>query len=329
MRLGEFDPDLKRKSSFENKREQFLHKVETRAPRVVRSLYDEVFLPYQADLPTSKIINELDDLALLKTYKKAHPKSRLSGRELENAAYYYWRSHNEGLSFWHCFLAADKSHHPQLIPIREAIIKWSDYWNLNADWCRDRAIRQLFAWTDEVWETDHTEWGAMPYGRLVEINKQEERRLLPSEDFPRWMPFEQKLNEYLDQQEQELREYITKHPVMAAMFEGYLKSHINDLIKRIRDEMRLNYCEKLADYYEEHKYIRISIEPRIDKHMEWTVRVRILCRTSDEVTQTFERIAKEESYSENAIRKAVREILTEIGLPLQPTFLPSRGRPPR
>ena len=137
----------------------------------------------------------------------------------------------------------------------------------------------------------------------------------------------QKQDQYLRELERQLREHISKHPLWSLCLEGNLKSHLESLVQLFLKDVRENYCEKLKAYYESHGDERWSEKPRIDDHTKWTVKIRVKCSTPDEVSEAFKEIAREKRRNENAIKKAVRENLTILGLPLEPSFHPAKGRP--
>jgi hypothetical protein len=65
----------------------------------------------------------------------------------------------------------------------------------------------------------------------------------------------------------------------------------------------------------------------LKSHMLWTARVRTHGCSPSETARIFEQIAVEEGLETAAIKKAVRQMLPELWLPLKPTFNYSKGRP--
>ena len=88
--------------------------------------------------------------------------------------------------------------------------------------------------------------------------------------------------------------------------------------------VRQNYCERLAQYYCDKGYKRFKEKPRISDHLNWTIRVHVVPQTSDDTAIAFETIATEAGRTINGVRKAVKDTLVALGLPLQPTFRPGK-----
>ncbi len=181
-------------------------------------------------------------------------------------------------------------------------------------------------WADD--SIDIGEWsGVVGGGGSIEINKEDEIKLLPSEQFPRWFPFLQTEEHYLAQVEKQLRQHLSKDVIGAALANGVFGGHINDLIAKIIRNLRSGYCKNLAAYYEAQGYRRFASATAQSKHIRWTVQLRVICKEADEIRQTIKEIADEEGIDENAVRKGVKRILREISLPMKPPFHSDRGRP--
>jgi hypothetical protein len=47
---------------------------------------------------------------------------------------------------WQALLKAAENGDSDLASLRDALLTWSRRWNLEADWCRDQALRTLYMW---------------------------------------------------------------------------------------------------------------------------------------------------------------------------------------
>jgi hypothetical protein len=177
---GKFSPGSRAERS--RKRYLFLSEIERITPQVIRSLRRNVYLPYRALLPIRDPyeggrFDQLDELARLAFYK-AHPDAKWSDYE------HHWN--------WDALMMADVTRYPKLIPVRAAIIKWSRYYSLDADWCREEAVETLDAWDNAQKNNGPplkaNEWNGS-YGPPFHANSKLEREFIPIENFPEYYPF--------------------------------------------------------------------------------------------------------------------------------------------
>lgn len=331
MRIGEFarsQRELDERNRF-IKRISFLRAIEKIAPDVLTTLYEQVGIPFQKLFPMeSETIDGLEMYTILSFFDKAHPNYEYSMAEKEEEAQDFWiDQHDDYFILWDGIQGADTAHFPEIIPLREAILQWADSWNLNAGWVNDRAFWTLQEWSIDQWEEpDYWNIGG-GLGGSVDINEKEELGFMLSEQLPRWTPFMKKQSSYLRELETRVRNDISQHPVLSLLLQGPLKSHLDPMVKLLINHVRRDYCQKLIEYYESKGFKRFNERIRENQHIEWTTRLRTQCRTQEEVVGTFERIAEETGRKVNSIKKAVKETLIHIGMPLQPTFQPQKGRP--
>jgi hypothetical protein len=340
--LGEFEP---LKTGHWNRiclRNIFLREIEVAAPAVLSTLYSNVFLPYRSLFPFHKnLLARLIRRTAMHSFNKTFPSSTLTGAARAKAAKIHYRhaqlTTDASLSFWPALEMADGADCQKLVDLRKAILDWSDQWNLNADWCRDRAVRQMQTgwlqdpdregWVDDGFYLSLRLFG--PDSVPVFRNAQEAASFCPKE-FPLWPAFLMRQRDYLRMLERDLRNAIEKDPAWSwALSRPHLKSHVNNLIKVVLEDVRQNHCERVARHYAEKGFERIGKRSRMEDHINWTVRVRVLSQTSDQIATMLETVAREAYLTINGVRKAVRETLIALELPMRPTFRPARGRPKR
>jgi hypothetical protein len=345
---GEFARTPKQKSKINRliKRKMFLFEVASKYPDVLRSLYEQVLIPHRKLFPLpGKIfdsIYEAFEAKVLEVWDEQNQGELLSrlGNAIsanqtqeakalayhrEYAAYKHSASLGEEWFLWQG-LEIIGSDFSDLIALREAVRKWLQQWNLESDFFGHVAISTMHDWALDD-ESEFNQWnGFGGGGGQVDINEEEELALLPTKLISRWYPFQQRLKDYLEEVRNQLRATIMKDPLGSLACDGYLKSHLKDFIDLLIEHLKVTYCNKLAEYYESKGFERFSKKTRADEHTKWTVKVRVLCQSDDDVVQAFKTIAKENNLKVNAVKKAVRQYLVAMGLPLQPTFK-SRGRP--
>ncbi|MEW6212151.1 MAG: hypothetical protein AB1631_27595, partial [Acidobacteriota bacterium] len=304
---GEFDPSAKQTLSRDDKRDLFLFEVQQTVPDVLKSLYNHVFLKFRSHICCLLRLSDLSLAAEMKVFNEAHPNSPLRGDDRATAAAeYFWRE-SEFLSYWYNIEAANESH-SELCLIREAVRQWSIRWHLDADWYRDRALKQLLYWDDEG--IDETlDWGTVSYGSSSHISNKQEIELLPSGKFPRWFPFLKTESKYLEEVRQKLWFTLNANPVWAVTSHQPFKSMMESLIEKLIKEVRKNYCRKLSELYIAKGYKRAGRERKIDAHIRWTVQALICDRTIEEIANA-EGIEDDEGVS-----KAVQRTLRLLGLP--------------
>src|SRR5580704_17278266 len=263
MRMGEFGRtrwDLEDMSKLE-KRELLLRQIERDVPDVLRTLETLVYTPFRHLLPIDPISYEQ---AFLEAWDKETGYQQAKQIELALAskdearadsllrirkatAKRHWNSgHGDTVTTWYGLNKVGKWC-PEYEPFREAILNWSNDWQLNADWCCDHALKTVNQWADD-W-TDIGEWaGIVGDGGFVCIDADEERRLLPDGWPLQWEPFRTTQVSYLNDVEKSLREEIDSQPLWAALAAGFSRAALEVIIKKFVESLRVDYCKKLATY---------------------------------------------------------------------------------
>ena len=346
MKLGEFEPIKKLKLAYSSltlreyeQRRLFLKQIEHSAPQVLKSLYEEIFTPCSKYLPLDyDKVDALCALNMLRNWEKEKlgPNGSNIGREVwalkgaplppdlafsrEMEAERVWCWDHEDLS-WYGLELADKENYPEMVIIRDSLVQWSKPWNLNVAWCLERALSTLSEW---LWQQQDEipilfQWSHANWHRKIEANRNEEVKLLPSEKFPRWLPFEMRQREYLSSLERDLIEHISQHPIWSLCLSGNLKSHADSLIRLLIKEIREGYCKKVTDLYEGAGYERLTERPQSTKYIEWSVRVQINGASCTEVALEF-------GTDPAHVSRRVHALLSLIGLPPRSDLLPGRPK---
>jgi hypothetical protein len=181
-------------------------------------------------------------------------------------------------------------------------LSWANRWNLTAEWCCDRAIRQLINWKFEKWNIEIQKWGYEGFSNREGIDTRIELSFLPAEGFPRWFPFKQKMNEYLIEIERSIRTSIANDPVLCILPKAHLLSDIGTIRSKARA-----YCNRLIRFYEAKGYKRIIEKPQEVKHTRWAVLIQVLGKS-------INRVAKSEGTDASNVSRRFHEVLRRISL---------------
>lgn len=140
-----------------------------------------------------------------------------------------------------------------------ALTEWSCRWNLNAEWCLQRAYDALRWWTRHG-KVDSVLWTAAHWGGTVTISPQP---LAPPNGLPEYVPLFTFREDYL----KSIRASRARH--------GLLK-------------IAGAYCEKVERSYEGAGYSRCRNDEKrkLDQHLEWTVRFQVRGESLDDIVAT-------------------------------------------
>ena len=331
MRVGEFDtykPSHRKQNVI---RYLFLEAIQTSKPQIIQSLFDNVFTPFKSQLPIfSRKVQELEDYArenLVQEWIRKNPE-----REAELTEFFEeivicrefdprWQ---ENL-YWRIYEVANEQCHPELIPIREAIVQWSIDNNLNSNWFKSVTMWTLNGWRTEMPIEREMEWFWQMGAFKFEINKAEEMRLLPSPDFPLWQPFAKRKALYMETLEKSVREIYATHPILNFLPKGNVKACV-DALKNVAK----NYCARVEKYYKENGYEHYRKNPlsrKQKRNIKWTVQVYVANRP-EEAKKKIDEIVEYEKVQEKTVKESIKAMLKTLGLPLEPIFHSEPGRPP-
>jgi hypothetical protein len=312
------------------KRELFFDEITRRAYHVNESLRFKVYVPYQSIIPGyNPRFEELDDLAIAH-FRKTHPDST-------------WSDY-EHFHTWEAYMMADDEHYPELIPIREAVREWSDEYHLNADWCREVAVRTLGDWAradrhpkykdDE--EPSIYDW--ICYGGDRYHVHPLEGKVTPLPGFPPYLPFRHKsLDHYLKEVRRWVADQIIPQSIWHKLKDSWICSD-SDVGRKIIDKyIELNtvgiceiaslYAGMLENFYIKKGFPPLHSRPEEGKHFRWAVQAQIN-------EKTFSSIAKSANLYNSGmpntsyVRREVLKVLSDIDLPSRPELL-KPGRPRR
>jgi hypothetical protein len=306
------------KSEKARKRELFFDEITRSAYHVNESLRTEVYIPYKSVIPGyyTPEVEELDNLRG-EYFRKTHPNYNWSGYE-----------HHED---WEVYLVADADHYPELVPVREAVIAWSRKNHLDADWCREIAVRTLDYWfredrktKDEDDEEQKLYHWYCPGGRKVNVHPLE-YKLVPLPGFPRYFPFiHMSIDHYLQEVKQWARKdiipqsfwhqlkgsWIGSDSTMGAKLDKYIEEDLERIC-----EVAAFYARSLKGLYSDKGHGPVPAHPEEAKHIRWAVQAQVYKET------TFSSIAESEGLlacdmpNTSYVRREVLKILEDIGLP--------------
>jgi hypothetical protein len=268
--------------------------------KVIKSLRKDVYIPYRSVFPvySNSRFDELEDLSF-KTFRKVHPNAK-------------WADFEHFVQ-WEGFMEADDDHYPELIPVRNAVINWSQDHNLDANWCRETAVATLDSWAQK--NSKFNEW-EISYGTKYRIDPDEEDRLMPSPAFPPYLPFKHSTDEYLIAIEKWARDkiiptsflYQLKDSSVGKSADGkeVIDSQIEAEVKSIIKIADI-YCASVNSFYAQLDYTGINSRPEEAKHLRWTVRSLI-------TGKSYLEIGEEEKVGEETVKKAVQRMLHALEL---------------
>lgn len=215
---------------------------------------------------------------------------------------------------------------PRLMPfgstmtaLRNSLLYWAQQWNLTADWCFDIALATLSWWHSypNLRETNViTSRGGAYMGLRAEVE--------PPPGMPAFGAGGQTRAAYVDAVRERVSESLENDLLLSNAEPKLRKEFIDSIVKKAAA-----YCDEVKQYHlSTNPFCRdVPVKPEIGRHMRWAARVRVLCHSQEEIAEMFEAIADDEGLEVTAIKKAVKGIFDLVGLPRQPTFNASKGRP--
>jgi hypothetical protein len=178
-------------------------------------------------------------------------------------------------------------------PLNEALNTWATRHNLNADWCKDTALRAFEYWTTspEDYDSDYWEGGdwrdvPMKFGDASDISH---------------------------------RLFEFSHSV-----DGLLWSTREQIIAELRSEFEsavTAYLNHLDSIMQESGYA-VSPKKRSPDHFLWFIRYQVQRRSQNDIAQVF-------NQERTTVRDALRTISDLIKLPIRERSRPGRPRHPQ
>jgi hypothetical protein len=215
--LGEYDRDGPESFTTIATRIRFLILANILEPKIVRELHDCIFHLFSQFIRTQRKIN---------LGRKDRP-------AYESIVAYESKIARE-FGDWKSLLAATNSSALCL-----ELQKWSEDWNINADWCRDLAVNTLWLWRDQRREERGKDWGhEFPYGRLVLRSPEYIREIakasrdLPSQEPPAGLPS-------YSPAIQLRKEYLIEAEITIRIREEETMARLKDISQRARLDTRL------------------------------------------------------------------------------------------
>lgn len=306
----------------QRKRYLFLEEITESAYHINVSLRKDIYLPFQTIIPGyyTKQFEELETFSI-EYFKKTHPDSK-------------WGDH-EHFDTWEAYLASDADHYPELIPVRDAVIKWSRDNNLDADWCREVIVDTLNDWVreDSRGKDDYEfDWQCSPGGK-VSVHPLE-HEVVPLPDFPRYFPFiHRSVDHYLREVRQWMEAKIIPKSIWYELKSSWIGSDVGTMLDKYIEEDLGRICEiakfyalSLENYYKEKGYGTVRTYPEESKHIRWAVQAQINKETIFSSIATSEGLLSGGKPNVSYVRREVLKVLGEIELPPRPGLLGSGRR---
>ncbi len=326
---GELEKKNKVDPNQSYRRELFLKKVTQEHIQVLESMYRDILEPFRNVFVDGAIrkIEALEMEVCLRKWEQDNPKSILAGEHKKMAAIDYWRAcHEEDHCLWYGLIEANKDHFPELVPIRDVVLKWSIDYQLNADWCRHRAIETVSIWAKNNFQVTEpqTELSKLQGNKLdfcgnvtlwMHLHEEKTLEYLPSKDFIKWEwnPFFVKRKPYINKIREEISKRISNDPLLSLAD----KSHTKPLVDSILAKVKV-YCDQVKKHYKSNYAIEATTKQEEEKHIKWAVLSQVKKRTFLEIAENFNTDAAN-------VSRRVNEILTLIGLPKREDI--QRGHP--
>lgn len=311
--IGEFTPA--RSHSDQTKvrtRLLFLEEIQTTAVEVLESLRDEVFDPFRKVLPVySDVSNDLHNYAdrmKIAAWLTEHPGcsahcQSLSDRDLVLIRDLIILDEPKEGGLWDTLRAADENCHPELVPLRDAILEWSRKYNLDGDWWRSIAFHTVNDWA-AYGECDLEFYWSMAETR--EIDHAAELALLPFEEFPRWEPAHQRRRTYLVK----LREWARAGMTVETLYKCATAKQRSDLIYAVEEKGKA-YCDRVERYYESNGWTRVKNKPSLARHIKWAVAFQTQNNSHPQIAAIYD-------VDVGPVWRAVHEVLHLIDLQARP-----------
>lgn len=281
--LGEVEP-VDRRTSIWRVRLAFLNTITEYAPAALKDLAG---LPYESFVYTGIEYSELLELANL--------------WPAQSAPYFRLRS---GAS---------------IIGLRNAIIAWSEQWNLNAPWCIQAALLTLGDWQRNPILRERLLCTIAGLNFLT-VNSGSLPRPPRCFRLPHWDATSTSLAEYLGVAEKQLMETRTECP--------YLTPSQWQAIKLAHDGAAFAYCDAVLAVYLNAKdasgnptWKRTEQRKEIVRNLRWAVEAQVLGKALLDIAAGYE----DNRHDVSTVSRGIDDVLRLIELPKNPAI--SRGRP--
>ncbi len=190
------------------------------------------------------------------------------------------------------------------------LLAWSKRWNLDADWCREKAFDMLLSWVT----SPDLERQSRSKGLIGTIVAPAPKHSPPLETLT-YFPGLGSREGYLAKVAEEAKRRIQADPLLKFGEPSRRKSFIDSICEGVEE----SYCIPEEKHWQESSPSAQPSprNPALWKHIEWAVRARVCGESSSQ-------IAEGTKLDVRTINKEVRKVLELIGLPTKP----GRGRPP-
>jgi hypothetical protein len=179
---------------------------------------------------------------------------------------------------------------PSCVPLNEALNSWAAKYNLDADWCKDTALRAFEYWgtAPEDYDTDYWEGGG-------------------------WTDVPMEIGDSPDFAE---RSFTFSHSI-----DGLIWSTREQIVSELRSEFERvvsDYVNHLENVLRDAGHT-ISPKKRSADHFIWFIRYQVQKKSQNKIVQEF-------NQDRTTVRDGIHSIAELIKLPLRPTSRPGRPR---
>jgi hypothetical protein len=183
--------------------------------------------------------------------------------DLRDEPFYYYRvafvmnrwhrSENEHARKWGVFESEPYERHPSVLALKQSLLEWAEYYNLNDQWCLDKAFRTLDQWYQNSAFAERLMWGREAIGYIPPVGVEEGKF---SFTFPTWDPVSQSRSSYQEEVERAFRQY------------------------------RIRYCNRIEELTRERDYVERK-RKRDSAHYEWLVWYQVKYKSQSWIVQEF------------------------------------------
>lgn len=208
---------------------------------------------------------------------------------------------------------------PRLASLYEILKEWAKEYNLEADWCYERALEQLFDWCipvsddeDDLYEVRHKGWGG------VSVSLQDNDDSIPPPiGFPSYAPGAQSRGDYLEQCKVILETELNR-PLLVVARTKEKRAFRDSIMEKVEQ-----YCEEVENWFKKNQgWLSAKMKNNLDRNLGWAVKVQIIGITASQISE-------EEEMDISTVTRAVEDILSLIELPRSLDFKQGRKPGPR
>jgi hypothetical protein len=210
-----------------------------------------------------------------------------------------------------------------------ALLEWSRTWNLDADWCRNRAIDAMAESLDwqELGEDRPLLFNVRDYDFSPEDVEDYHRMVSPPpppSDLPEWIVVFETRGQYLARIEE-----IATNSIKKGILLNIETSRRNEAINSVIDNAK-TYTNRVSVYFiSQPGWRKVKEKPMISEHLGWAVQYQVLERDANVIAKAIHkqkyRGTKYNPREADKITKALERLEPLLGLEFRPSARGPRG----